>query len=202
MKYRVSLLPEKNRKRIVGKKKAEKGRGIANVAMLILLATVLLTILGRVYAESKLNEIKAMNAEYEQKVSQLQHYREINDTLQNKIKLVENIQVNEPQLYNFITTVGNVVHPGVSVNNITCTDWKSSRVCTITGTSTSRSAFVAYLQEIQSLENVTSASCVAYNVTLSNGEPVATFSISITCSGGSSMAVTEAPTEATTAAAE
>ena len=111
MKYRVSLLPEKNRKRIVGKKKAEKGRGIANVVLLVLLAAILISILGKVYADARLNEIVSMNAAYEQKVSQLQQYREINNTLQNKIKLIENIQVNEPQLYNFMTKVGNVVHP-------------------------------------------------------------------------------------------
>lgn len=200
MKYRVSLLPEKNRKRIVGKKKAEKGRGITNVVLLVLLAVVLIAILGKIYADSRLNEIKSMNAEYEQKVSQLQHYREINNTLQNKIKLIENIQVNEPQLYNFITKVGNVVHPGISVTNIACTDWRTSRICTITGTSTSRAAFVAYLEDLEGIENVTSAAETAYTVSLMNGEPVATFSIAITCSGGAAV-VAPAPTETTTAAA-
>ena len=200
MKYRVSLLPEKNRKRIVGKKKAEKGRGIANVVLLVLLAAILISILGKVYADARLNEIVSMNLACEQKVSQLQQYREINNTLQNKIKLIENIQVNEPQLYNFMTKVGNVVHPGISVTNIACTDWRTSRICTITGTATSRAAFATYLEELKGIENVTSATCTSYTVSLTNGEAVATFSISITCSGGAAI-VTQAPTETTTAAA-
>ncbi len=200
MKYRVSLLPEKNRKRLVGKKKAEKGRGIANIVLLVLLAAVLISVLGKVYADSRLNEIKSMNAAYEQKVSQLHQYREISNTLQNKIQLIENIQVNEPQLYNFIANVGNIVHPGISVTNIACTDWRTSRICTITGTSTSRAAFVTYLEELEGIENVTSATCTAYTVSLTNGEPVATFSITITCSGGAAI-VSQAPAETTTAAA-
>ncbi len=200
MKYRVSLLPEKNRKRLVGKKKAEKGRGITNVVMLMLLAAVLISLLCKVYADAKLDEIKTMNAAYEQKVSQLQQYREINNTLQNKIKLIEDIQVNEPQLYNFVATLGNINHPGVSLTNISCVDWKTSRVCTLTGTATSRAAFVEYLEKLEAIENVKSASCTAYTVTLTDGVPTATFSIAITCDGGSAV-VTQAPTETTTATA-
>jgi Tfp pilus assembly protein PilN len=199
MKYRVSLLPEKNRKRLVGKKKAEKGRGITNIVMLILLAAVLISLLGKVYADAKLNEIKDMNAAYEQKVSQLQQYREINNTLQNKIKLIENIQVNEPQLYNFVATLGNIKHPGVSLTNISCVDWKTSRVCTLTGTADSRASFVEYLEKLEAIENVKSADCTSYTVTLTDGVPVATFSITITCSGGSAV-VTQATTAATTEA--
>ncbi len=66
MKYKVSLLPEKNRKRILGKKKAEKGRSIANVAILILLAITLITLVCKFVADSKLSKIQAKNAEYEQ----------------------------------------------------------------------------------------------------------------------------------------
>lgn len=198
MKYKVSLLPEKNRKRVVGKKKAEKGRGVINVIMLVLLAAVLIAVLGKVYADSRLAQIQSMNAEYEHKVSQLQQYREINNTLQNKIKLIEDIQVDEPQLYNFVTTLGNVVHPGISVTNISCVDWKTSRVCTITGTATSRAAFVTYLETLQGIENVTSATQTTYTTTITAGESVATFTIAVTCSGGSAVVVPT--TEATTAA--
>ncbi len=200
MKYRVSLLPEKNRKRLVGKKKAEKGRSVANVVLLMVLAAVLISLIGKVYADSKLEEIRCMNAEYEQKVAQLQQYREINNTLQNKINLIENIQVDEPQLYNFIATLGNTKHPGVSITNISCVDWKTSRVCTLTGTAISREAFVIYLEKLQAIENVKSATSTAYTVTLTDGKPTATFSITVTCSGGSAV-ITQAPTETTTAEA-
>lgn len=200
MKYKVSLLPEKNRKRIIGKKKAEKGRGIANIAMLVLLAAVLIALLGKVYADSKLTEIQAKNAEYEQKVSALQQYRDINNTLQAKIQLIEDIQVNEPQLYNFVAKLGNVVRPGISVTNISCVDWKTSRVCTLTGTAISRDAFNAYLQAVTELEGVKNATCTSYTVAVTDGEAVATFSITITCEGGSVPVVAETTTEATTAA--
>lgn len=200
MKYKVSLLPEKNRKRIIGKKKAEKGRGIANIAMLVLLAAVLIALLGKVYADTKLAEIQAKNAEYEQKVSALQQYRNINNTLQAKITLIEDIQVNEPQLYNFVARLGNVVRPGISVTNISCVDWKTSRVCTLTGKAISRDAFNTYLQAVTELEGVKSASCTSYTVDVTDGEAVATFSITITCEGGSAPVVTETTTEATTAA--
>ncbi len=201
MKYRVSLLPEKNRKRVVGKKKAEKGRGIINVVMLVLLAAVLITLIGKIVADTKLKEIKTMNAAVEQQVAQLQQYREINTNLQNKVQLIQNIQVKEPQLYNFIATLGNLEHPGVSVDNISCVDWKTSRVCTITGTSTSRECFKAYLATLEGLENVTSATCVTYTVTLTDGVPSAAFAISVTCGGGSAVVATTQPTETTTAAA-
>ena len=107
MKYKVSLLPEKNRKRILGKKKAEKGRGIANIVMLVLLATLFIVVMGKVVADNKLKEIESMNTKYEQQINALNQYREINNTLQNKINLIEAIQVNEPSLYNFVARLGN-----------------------------------------------------------------------------------------------
>ncbi len=74
MKYRVSLLPEKNRKRIIGKKKAEKGRSVVNVVILVLLATVLITLICKVIADSQLAKVQSKNTEYEQRVSALQQY--------------------------------------------------------------------------------------------------------------------------------
>lgn len=201
MKYKVSLLPEKNRKRIIGKKKAEKGRGIANVVMLVLLAVLFIVILGKVYADSKLSEIESKNAKYEQQINALNQYREINDTLQNKINLIEAIQVNEPSLYNFVARLGNVVHPGISVTKIDCVDWKTSRVCTLTGTAISRDAFTEYLDLVSAIKGVQSASCTSYTVTVVEGEAQATFSLTIACEGGSAVIPsTEATTEATTAA--
>ena len=198
MKYKVSLLPEKNRKRIIGKRKAEKGRGIANVVMLVLLAVAFIAICGKIYADSKLEKIQAMNAEYEQKVTALQEYRNINTALNNKIQLIEKIQVNEPALYNFLASFSNVDHAGVSVTNISCVDWKTSRICTITGTATSRDAFNVYLNKLNEIEGVKNVACTSYTVTVVNGgEMEAQFSVTITCEGGVAVVVPETTTAAT-----
>ena len=189
MKYRVSLLPEKNRKRIIGKKKAEKGRGIANVVMLVLLASLFLTVIGKIYADSKLTEIQAKNAEYENKVSALQQYREINNTLQTKLQLIEKIQIDEPSLYNFVASLGNISNPGVSVTDINCIDWKSARNCTITGTAISREAFMAFLTSVQGMKGVDKADCTSYTVSVIDGQAQAEFSISIICKGGAAVVV-------------
>lgn len=202
MKYRVSLLPEKNRKRIVGKKKAEKGRGVANVVMLLLLASVLIVVLSKIYADNKLNEIQSLNVKYEQQISALQQYREINNTLQNKINLIEAIQVDEPSLYNFVAKLGNVVHPGISVTKIDCVEWKTSRVCTLTGTAISRDAFTEYLELVSAIEGVSSATCTSYTTTVVDGEAQPTFTVSITCSGGAAVIPVETTAAETTEAAE
>ena len=189
MKYKVSLLPEKNRKRIIGKRKAEKGRGIANVVMLVLLAVAFIAICGKIYADSKLEKIQAMNAEYEQKVTALQEYRNINTALNNKIQLIEKIQVNEPALYNFLASFSNVDHAGVSVTNISCVDWK---------TATSRDAFNVYLNKLNEIEGVKNVACTSYTVTVVNGgEMEAQFSVTITCEGGVAVVVPETTTAAT-----
>ncbi len=202
MKYKVSLLPEKNRKRIIGKKKAEKGRGIANVALLILLGVALISLVCKVVADGQLSEIQRKNAEYEQKVSSLQQYRDINNTLQAKLTLIENVQINEPSLYNFVTRLGNVSRPGISVTNIEMLDWKTSRICNVTGSATSREAFNVYLEKLTKLDGVQSATCTSYVVEVAEGEAVATFSVSIACEGGAVPITTAAPdtTAATTAA--
>ncbi len=200
MKYKVSLLPERNRKRIIGKKKAEKGRSITNVVMLILLASLLITVIGKVYADSKLSEIQTKNAEYEQKVAALHQYREINNTLQTKLELIEKIQIEEPSLYNFVASLGNIDNPGVSVTNLTCADWKTSRICTLTGTALSREAFMTFLEAIQKMNGVKSADCTSYTVSVVGGEAQAQFSISIACEGGVAIVVpsTEPVTAETT----
>ncbi len=203
MKYKVSLLPEKNRKRILGKKKAEKGRGIVNIVMLVLLAALFICVICNAYAGSKLSEIEAKNAQYEQQVAALQQYRDINNTLQSKIKLKGDIQVNEPSLYNFVARLGNVDNPGVSITNLSCIDWKTSRLCTLTGTAISRDAFTAYLEAVSAIQGVSNATCTSYTVAVSEGEAEATFSISISCDGGAAPIVVEttaAETEDTTVA--
>ncbi len=202
MKYKVSLLPERNRKRILGKKKAEKGRGIANVAILVLLAGVLISLICKFVADSQLTEIQNKNNEYEVKVSALQQYRDINNTLQSKISLIENIQIDEPSLYNFVTLLGNIERPGISVKSIEMLDWKTSRVCTVTGSADSRKAYNLYLEKIQEIEGVGSASGT-YTPEVVEGQSVATFTISITCTGGAAPITTAAPetsAEETTAA--
>ena len=202
MKYRVSLLPEKNRKRILGRKKAEKGRGIANIAILLILGVLLITLVSKLVADAKLSEIQAKNAEYEQKVQALQQFRQINDTLQAKVQLIEAIQVNEPSLYNFMASFGNVSKPGVSVTEINCTEWKTSRICNVQGTAISRDAFNAYLDALKNLDGVKSADCTSYMVSVVDGEASATFTITITCDGGAAPVVVATQPVETTAAAE
>lgn len=198
MKYKVSLLPEKNRKRIIGKKKAEKGRGVINIVMLTLLAAVLITVVCKVYADRKLAEIEAMGAKYEQQVNALQQYRDINNTLQSKLNLIENIQIDEPSLCNFMAMLGNIDNPGITVTSINCTDWKTSRLCTLTGKAISRDAFTAYLDSVAAIEGVTSATCTSYTVTITEGEAAADFSVSITCEGGAAPIVEETTAAETT----
>lgn len=196
MKYRVSLLPEKNRKRLLGKKKAIKAKSIALVILLVLLANVLILTICFTYAQNKKDKIVALNDEYAKKVEELQQYRDINDNLQNKIELIKSIQVDEPSLSNFLAILGNVDHPGVSVNDIDCSQWKSARVCNITGTTTSRTAFKSYLSVLENEEGIASVSCTDYTVSIVDGEKVANYSIAITCSGGSAVAATPETTQA------
>ncbi len=193
MKYKVSLLPEKNRKRILGKKKAVKAKSIALVILLVLLANVLVLTICFTFAQTQKSKIVALNNEYEQKVSALQKYRDINTNLQNKINLIKSIQVDEPSLYNFLAHLGNTDHTGITLNTIDCTDWKSSRNCNITGTAQSRELFNEFLKELEENKNFKSVSCTSYVVSVVEGKATAEFSITITCDGGS--APTTAPAE-------
>ncbi len=200
MKYKVSLLPEKNRKRIIGKKKAEKGKSVVNVFMLVLLGIMLITVICKVIADSKLTEIQAQNAQYEQKVSDLQKYRDINNSLQSKLKLIENVQVDEPSLYNFLAKIGNMKHPGISIENIEMLDWKTTRTCNITGSAISREAFNMYLEKLEKTDGVKSAVCTTYTMESSGNSTTASFAIAITCEGGAAPVTTAAQSTETTAA--
>ncbi len=202
MKYKVSLLPEKNRKRLNGKKKAEKVKVIALVALLMSFALIVIVLGGKLVADKELSKVKAMNAEYEQKVQGLSHYREISDTLQKKVQLIKDIQVEEPSLYNFVALISNVEHTDVSLTAIECTEWKTSRICVLTGTCQSRQAFNEYIESLKAIEGVNpeSVMCTAYTVSYNEGKAVADFSISLSCSGGAAPIVveTEATAETTT----
>ena len=143
-----------------------------------------------------------MNSEYEQKVQGLSHYREISDTLQNKVQLIKNIQVKEPSLYNFLALLTNVTHTDVSVTTIECTEWKTARLCSLVGTCQSRQAFMEYIEKLEAIEGVDSAECTSYTVTHSmDGRSEAQFTIAIKCSGGAAIIETTAE-ETTTAAAD
>lgn len=189
MKYKVSLLPVKNKKRIIGKKKAEKAKSVSLVILLLLLANVFILLICNTVAENKKAEIVALNHEYEQKVAALQQYRDINTNLQNKIALIKSIQVNEPSLANFLAILGNIDHPGVSVTTIDCSAWNAGRVCTITGTATSRAVFNNYLETLQGEKSFSGVSCSSYVANLENGKLVANFTINITCAGGAAPVV-------------
>lgn len=201
MKYKVSLLPEKNRKRINSKKKAEKVKVLSLVALMIIFSLIIIVLCGKLVADKELREVKAMNAEYEQKVQGLQKYREISDTLQNKVQLIKNIQVKEPSLYNFIALLSNVSHTDVSISNIECSEWKTSRICVLTGTCQSRQSFNEYVEKLKAIEGVSpdSVMCTAYTISYNEGKAIASFSISLTCSGGADIIET---TAADTTAAE
>lgn len=200
MKYKVSLLPEKNRKRIIGKRKAEKGRSVANVIMLVLLATLFIALLGKTIADVKLQEAHDRNAPYEAEILALQEYENIDKALQNKLQLIESIQVQEPALYNFLASVSNVERAGISMKSFTCTDWKTSRTCAITGSAVSYDSLETFIENLKGIQgttvNVTSLTQTVYN----GSEVVYEFSISVTCSGGAAVPVETSTTETTAAA--
>lgn len=205
MKYRVSLLPENVRKHIEGRKKLEKIQVFALV-ILVILAVFLMVVTGtRMYADKKLNEARILDNEYAQKVAELEQFREINANLQQKVQLIESIQVEEPMLVNFLAKIANLKSPGVSIDNIECTDWKTTRTCVLTGTCDNRDQYLAFEKTLSEMEDITNVTCVNYTASVKENVQ---FTINLTCKGGSAVVVaTEAATDAatvedTTAAAE
>ena len=202
MKYRVSLLPENVRKHIEGRKKLEKIQVFALV-ILVILAVFLMVVTGtRMYVDKKLNEARVLDNEYAQKVAELEQFREINANLQQKVQLIESIQVEEPMLVNFLAKIANLKAPGISINNIECTDWKSTRTCVLIGTCDNREQYLAFEKTLSEMEDITNVTCVNY--TTSVKERVQ-FTVNLTCKGGAAAVVvttTEAAVEDTTAAAE
>ena len=71
MKYKVSLLPEKNRKRLNSKKKAEKVKIISLIALCMMLVLLLVTVALKFYADSVLAEEREKNVHYDQMTNTL-----------------------------------------------------------------------------------------------------------------------------------
>ncbi len=201
MKYRVSLLPENVRKQLEGRKKLEKIQVFALV-VLIVLAVFLMVVTGtRMYADKKLQEAQVLDNEYARKVAELEQFREINANLQQKVQLIESIQVEEPQLVNFLAKVSNLKAPGISISSIECTDWKTTRTCVLTGTCDNREQYLAFEKLVSEMEDATSVVCANYTAGI---EGQVQFTINITCKGGSAsvVATTEAATSADGSAVE
>ena len=208
MKYRVSLLPEQNKKRIEGRKKLEKIQIFSLVILVILALFLVVVSVTRMYSINKLEDAQALDREYSQKVAELEQFREINATLQQKVQLIQDIQVDEPQLVNFLAKIANLKSPGISIENVECNDWKTSRICILKGTCDNRAQYLAFEKTLGEMENVSSVSCVSY---VQNVGARVEFTVSISCVGGKAIVTTtEAPSETnadgevveTTAAAE
>lgn len=196
VKYKVSLLPEINKKRLANSKKIEKIRSVALVALLMSFIFLVLVLATQVYANAKLKEIKNLNNEYAQKVQELQQYREINSTLQSKIQLINSIQVEDPQICSFVAAISNLKSPGISIESIEFTDWKCSRTTLITGSCTTREEYLAFEEALNKISGVTAVACVGYNQGV--GDVPTTFVVNVTCEGGKAPFV--APEETTVAA--
>lgn len=195
MKYKVSLLPEYNRKRLNGKKKLERIK-VYSLVVLVILAVFTFVVLGTyLYANEKLQEAQKLDNEYAQKVAELEQFREINATLQEKVNLIQSIQVDEPQLVNFLAKISNLKHPGVSITNIECTDWKVTRNCVLIGTCDNREQYLDFEKALGEIEGVTAVACVSYTAGVGEGSLVQ-FTVNITCSGGAAPLTTEASTAA------
>lgn len=199
MKYRVSLLPEQNRKRLNGKKKLEKIKIYSLVVLVILALFTFVVMFTSLYANKKLAEAQKLDSEYSQKVAELEQFREINATLQQKVQLIEDIQIDEPQLVNFLANISNLKHPGISISSIECTDWKVSRSCVLIGTCDNRTQYLAFEEALRELEGVSAVACVSYSQGVGESGMVQ-FTINITCTGGAAPIVTT--TEATSEAAD
>lgn len=201
MKYKVSLLPESRKKQINARNSIKKITTVSVMALGVLLAFLLVVVATNLYANKQLEEAQKLDQECIAEIEKLSSYRDIHAALQQRVDLFDKIQVNEPQLYQFILDWSKIDHPGVSVTSIECTDWKTDRLCTITGTCSSRSEYLAYEESLEKIEGVTSVSCVAYSSNVGGEEDdLATFTISISVSGGIVVETTTAVT--TTAAAQ
>lgn len=187
MKYRVSLLPESVRKRLDGRKKLERIQIFALVTLVILALFLMVVSFTRMYANNKLEQARMLDSEYARKVEELEQFREINANLQEKVKLIEDIQVEEPQLVNFLAKISNIKAPGISIDNIECTDWKVSRACVLTGTCDNREQYLAFEKTLSEMEDITGVACVSY---VANVGDRVQFTININCKGGAAPVVT------------
>ena len=197
MKYRVSLLPEQSRKRLNGKKKLEKIKLYSLVVLVVLAVFTFVVMFTSLFAEKKLAEARQLDKEYSDKVAELEQFREINATLQNKVQLIESIQIDEPKLVNFIAKISNLKHPGVSIESIECTDWKVSRNCVLAGTCDNREQYLAFEEDLKAVEGVSAVACASYE---QGATDKVQFTINVTCTGGAAplTTTTEAASNATT----
>lgn len=184
MKYKVSLLPDINRKRLNGKKKSEQIQVYALSIMLVLLAALVLVVGARFFAQSKLEKIRALDEVCKQEVSELEQYREINATLKSKMELIESIQVQEPELSNFIAIISNMEHTGVSITSLDCADWKVERICVINGTCADRASYLKFEKALAAIEGVTGVTNVSYSNSVGSSDGLVQFTVNIACGGG------------------
>lgn len=200
MKYRVSLLPEQNRKRLNGKKKLEKIKVYSLAVLVILALFTFVVIFTNFIVNKKLDEVKKLNNECAQEVAELEQFREINANLQNKVQLIESIQVQEPQLVNFIATLSNLDHPGISITSIECKDWKVTRNCVLMGTCDTRKQYLAFEEALRQIEGVSTVACLSYVQGVGETAMVQ-FTVDIKCTGGAAPFVetTVASSETTSA---
>lgn len=202
MKYKVSLLPESRRKQINARNLIKKITTVSCMVLAVLVAFLAVVFGVNLYANNQLEEAKKLDSECLAEIDKLSSYRDIHAALQERVNLFDKIQVKDPQIYDFILKWSKIDHPGVSVESIQCTDWKTTRLCTITGSCDSRSQYLAYEKALSKIDGVSSVSCVSYTSNVGGDEAdQATFTISVSVGGG--VVVTEATTAvATTAAAK
>lgn len=187
MKYKVSLLPEARKKRIVGKQKVEKYKTIVVSLLVVLVALFAMVLISKIYSDVKLARLIDNNDAYMQKVETLSKYRTISDELDGKMKLIESIQVEEPYLHQFVVEVGNKIQPGISISSIECTDWKVARQCIINGTCNSRAEFIKYKQALEKSEYVDIVTEVEFVSAVGTDNGLCTFSLQINAKGGTQV---------------
>jgi hypothetical protein len=202
VKYKVSLLPESRKKQINARNLIKKITAVSCMVLAVLVAFLAVVFGVNLYANNQLEEAKKLDSECIAEIDKLSSYRDIHAALQERVNLFDKIQVKDPQIYDFILKWSKIDHPGVSVESIQCTDWKTTRLCTITGSCDSRSQYLAYEKALSKIDGVSSVSCVSYTSNVGGDEAdQATFTISVSVGGG--VVVTEATTAvATTAAAQ
>ena len=203
MKYKVSLLPESRKKQINARNTIKKITTVSLMCLAVLVAFLAVVFAVNLYAKSQLKEAEKLDNECLAQIEQLSSYRDIHSALQQKVNLFDKIQVREPYLYNFIVEWSNINHPGVSVSTIECSNWKTDRLCTITGSCDSRDEYLAYEKALGEITGVTSVSCVSYNTNVGGAEDdQATFTISVSVEGGVVVVETTVATTAATTAAQ
>lgn len=203
MKYKVSLLPESRKKQINARNSIKKITSVSLICLAVLGAFLAVVFAVNLYANSQLKEAEKLDNQCLAEIEKLSSYRDIHSALQQKVNLFDKIQVKEPQLYNFIVEWSNINHPGVSIDSIECTNWKTDRLCTIVGSCDSRDEYLAYEKALSKITGVVSVSCVSYKTNVGGDETdPATFTISVSVEGGVQVVetTTAAITEATTTA--